>query len=202
MKNQLSAERLRLKITLEGSDPPIWRRVEVNSDLTFLQLHRVIQQAMGWEGHHAHEFDVARTRIGPSGPDDSPFMDNDDVVPEHSARLFEWLEGRQKFRYWYDFGDDWWHQVVVEKRLPPDAAAKSVILLDGARACPPEDCGGIPGYYGLLEILADPTHGEREHFLQWLGGTFDPEAFDLAAQARKVAGVVRGPRRAKKGDAG
>lgn len=198
----LLVERLRLKITLEGSDPPIWRRVEVNDDITFYQLHRVIQQAMGWEDCHLHEFDVARTRVGTRSADDMMFAVRDVMLPERSTRLFELLEGRRKFRYWYDFGDDWWHEIAIEKRLPPDATAKPTILLDGARACPPEDCGGIPGYFALLDILDDPAHEERAGVLDWLGGDFDPEVFDLAIQARKVAGVIRGGRQSKTGRAG
>lgn len=201
MINRPIANRLRLKITLEGSEPPIWRRVEVNDDITFFQLHRVIQQAMGWEDCHLHEFDVVRIRVGTRSADDAMFMIRDVMLPERSTQLFELLEGRRKFRYWYDFGDDWWHEVVIEKRLPPDAAAKPAVLLDGAKACPPEDCGGIHAYYNLLEILADPSLDEYADILDWLGGTFDPEAFDLAARARKVAGVIRGPKQVKVADA-
>ncbi len=197
MNNSFPGGRLRLKITLNGSEPPIWRRVEVNDDITFHQLHRVIQQAMGWEDCHLHEFEVARTRIGTRGGDDMMFAVSDALLPERSTRLFELLDGRRKFRYWYDFGDDWWHDITIEKRLPADAAARPAVLLDGAMACPPEDCGGIPGYYALLDILGDPRHEERAEVLEWLGGAFDPRAFDLAARAGKVAGVIRGARRAK-----
>lgn len=202
MINQSPAERLRLKITLQGSDPPIWRRVEVNDDITFFQLHRVIQQAMGWEDCHLHEFDVARTRVGTRSADEAMAMVRDVMLPERSTRLFELLEGRRKFRYWYDFGDDWWHEVAIEKRLPPDAAAKPAVLLDGGRACPPEDCGGIPGYFNLLEILVDPAHEEHGDVLDWLGGTFDPETLDFTTRARKVAGVFRSSKRSKEADAG
>lgn len=189
--------RLRLKITLQWSEPPIWRRVEVNDDLTFFQLHRVIQQAMGWRECHLHEFTVAKTRIGSRSHDDLIMGIRDDLYPEKTTLLREMLGNRRKFRYWYDFGDDWWHEITIEKRLPPDVSAKPAVLLDGAMACPPEDCGGIPGYYALLDILKDPNHEDREDMLSWLGGDFDPQTFDLAARARKVASVIRGPRRTK-----
>lgn len=201
MINPFPSERLHLKITLEGSEPPIWRRVEVNDDISFYQLHRVIQQAMGWQDCHLHEFEVARTRVGTRSTDDMMLAVCDVMLPERSTRLFGLLDGRRKFRYWYDFGDDWWHEIVIEKRLPPDAAAKPAVLLDGAMACPPEDCGGISGYYALLDILSDPEHEEREDLLAWLGGAFDPKAFDLALRARKVGGVIRGARRVKTDDA-
>jgi hypothetical protein len=84
-----------------------------------------------------------------------------------------------KIGYEYDFGDGWDHQVAIEKALPPNAAFKRPVCLAGANACPPEDCGGVEGYYRLLGILGDPNHPEHEEMKEWLGGEFDPTEFDL-----------------------
>ena len=190
--------RLRLKITLEGSEPAIWRRVEVNDALTFFQLHRVIQEAMGWEDDHLHEFVVARQRVGTAYDDDVMFMEQEETIPERRTRLSDLLKDNKKFRYWYDFGDDWWHTVTIEKRLPADPEAPPAQLVAGENACPPEDCGGVWGYADLLGALADPDHEQHENFKDWIGGDFDPRAFDLQAHARQVTKTVRKPARAKK----
>jgi len=190
--------RLRLKITLEGSEPAIWRRVEVNDNLTFFQLHRVIQQAMGWEDYHLHEFEVARQRVGTRSAEDVMFMERDEMIPERSTRLGQLLEGRRKFRYWYDFGDDWWHTIAIEKRLPADREAPPAQLVGGENACPPEDCGGIWGYADLLDALADPNHEGHEDATDWLGEDFAPGAFDLQSHAKRVAATVRKSVQAKK----
>ena len=190
-----AAARLQLKIVLDNLKPAIWRRVLVNDDLSFLQLHRVIQCAMGWEDCHMHEFQLVspRTSIGTPSADDF-FGSEQPMLPERTTRLAGVLSGKKKFRYWYDFGDDWWHTITVEKRLPPDPAAPSVELLAGEFACPPEDCGGPHGYADMLDIAADPRHPEHGEIVEWLGD-FDPEEFDLSAHARRVAALVKTKRK-------
>jgi hypothetical protein len=175
---------LQLLITLQGIEPPIWRRVVVSGTLTFEQLHEVIQRAMGWYGCHLHEFRVGPTRLGI--PSDDDFFDDGDVVIESDTTLAEQLGKKRKFRYWYDFGDDWWHEIAVEKRLPANPDAAPAELIDGARACPPEDCGGPWGYARLLEVLADPQHPDHKEMSEW-AGAIDPEAFDLGRTRHEVA---------------
>ncbi len=183
------ARRLRLKITLEHFRPAIWRRVEVDDDLTFRDFHRVLQKAMGWYDCHLHEFRVAGQRVSLPSPDDDLF-DDGPALPEDTTTLGELLEGQRKFRYWYDFGDDWWHTIAIEKRLPPDPDAPPAVLVAGKGACPPEDCGGVYGYADLLEVLNNPDNEEYEETRKWLGGDFDPSHFDLAAHAMRVVAVV------------
>lgn len=190
--------RLSLRISLDNVEPAIWRRVEVNDDLTFYQLHRVIQQAMGWGGYHMHEFDVARQRVGTRDAEDAMFMAPNEMIPERSTRVGQLLGRCRKFRYWYDFGDDWWHTIAVEKRLPADPEAAPAVLVAGENACPPEDCGGPWGYADLLDSLRDPASEGYADACDWVGNDFDPTAFDLAAHAKRVAGVIRRPARAKK----
>lgn len=194
-----TSKRLQLKIVLDNLDPVIWRRVVVSESLTFLQLHKVIQAAMGWEDCHMHEFELAapRLRIGTNSPGDLGFFgDSERLLPERTTRLADVLAGKRKFRYWYDFGDDWWHTVIIEKRLPPDPTVPPAQLLAGEFSCPPEDCGGPPGYVDMMEIIATSDHPEREGIMNWLG-PFDPLAFDLERTAKDVARTVRPPKARK-----
>jgi hypothetical protein len=168
----------RLKVTLEDIRPPIWRRLEVPGDIRFDALHDVIQLAFGWEDCHLHHFVLGKTTIGMhDGEAYGPQLD------ERKVRLDEIAEAKSKLIYEYDFGDGWRHRIVVEKvtPVPAGAAAPPPVCLGGARACPPEDCGGPYGYQEKLEVLADPTHEDRADLLEWLGGSFDAEAFDLEA---------------------
>ncbi len=114
------------------------------------------------------------------------------LLPEHSARLGETLGKRRKFRYWYDFGDDWWHTITIDKRLPGDPATPAAVFIEGENACPPEDCGGPWGYADLLEALADPDHPERSELAEWAGDV-DPGRFDAEA-ARQRLSRIRHPR--------
>lgn len=199
MNNSTNPERLQLKIVLDNLKPAIWRRVMVNESLTFLQLHKAIQAAMGWEDCHMHEFELAspRMRIGTNAPGDFGFFGTDEhLLPERTTRLADVLAGKRKFRYWYDFGGDWWHTVSIEKRLPPDPNAPPVQLLGGEFACPPEDCGGPMGYADMMEIAATPGHPEHEEIMDWLG-PFDPLVFDVEQVAKDVARVVRLPKTRK-----
>lgn len=177
--------RLRLKITLERFRPAIWRRVEVDDDLTFWEFHRVIQLAMGWEDCHLHEFRVAGQSVRIADLEGDIFGDR--AIPEESTTLGELLEGQRKFRYWYDFGDDWWHTITVEKPLPPDPDAPPAMLVAGKGACPPEDCGGVLGYANLLYTLNDPNDEEYKESRDWFGDDFDHSVFDFEAHAARVA---------------
>ena len=183
---------LQLRITLLNVKPTVKRRVLVNAKLTFLQLHHVIQAAMGWHDCHLHEFEVGRQRIGTSSKEDN-FFGGEPALPEGKHHLDEMLANHKKFRYWYDFGDDWWHEITVEKRLNANPEDPPVRLIDGENACPPEDCGGPWGYAELCAVLADTAHPEHEEMLEWVGDEFDPKAFDLDASAKQVSRCVRTP---------
>lgn len=166
------------KITLKGIRPPIWRRFQVHSDITFYELHRIIQEVMGWYDGHLHLFDLGGMII----TDGETLAEVwEDGVDEQRTRLPQFIrQAGQKLRYEYDFGDGWEHELLLEKILPAEAGVHYPRCLKGKRACPPEDCGGVWGYAGLLEAMADKSHSEREMYLEWLGDEVDPEAFDLA----------------------
>ena len=164
-----------IKVTLEGSKPPIWRRILLRSDVTLAELHRLIQAAMGWWDYHLHQFIVGQTYFGEPHPDYGFEMHD-----EKRVKLDQIVTGEKfKFRYEYDFGDSWLHNLLVEKVLPPEPDQPYPMCIKGKGACPPEDVGGIWGYYMFLEAIQDPDHPEHEDYLEWVGGEFDPEAFDL-----------------------
>ena len=167
-----------IKVTLRDSRPPIWRRLEVPSGSTLHQLHNIIQSAFGWEDYHMWAFETPAERYG--------VADRDLGIRSAASKRLSQVASRigDKFRYTYDFGDDWEHDIIVEAVTEAESAAAYPRCLTGRRAGPPEDCGGIWGYVYLVEILADPAHEEHKERLEWLGLNsayeFDPAAFDLA----------------------
>lgn len=172
-----SSQIYQLKITLRGSRPPIWRRVLAPGDITLAKLHAVVQAAMGWYDSHLHEFTVDGMSYGVPHPDYGG-----EVKSERRVKLSEVATApKAKLRYVYDFGDDWDHEILVEKILPPEPGVQYPVCIAGRRACPPEDCGGVWGYANFLAAIQDPAHPEHDDMLEWIGGSFDSEAFDLEA---------------------
>lgn len=163
-----------LKVTLNHIKPPIWRRVEVPVDVKLGKLHRILQAAMGWTDIHLHAFRIGNECYGVPDPDFPS-----DTKNERNIRLDSVAQQGDRFFYDYDFGDGWEHEIKVEKILPAETAVHYPRCVDGKRACPPEDCGGPPGYEYLLEALADPEHEEHDSMIEWIGGEFDPEVFDV-----------------------
>jgi hypothetical protein len=174
-----------LKITLGNVRPPIWRRVQVK-DCTLADLHEVIQVAMGWESSHLYSFHVRGIEYS------DPEMTGGELDMEDSgrAKLSRLIPGEKfKFGYVYDFGDNWDHDIVVEKLLPPEPGRTYPACLAGKRACPPEDVGGAWGYHRFVEAIRNPEHAEHEELLDWAGGEFDAEKFDIDEVNRELAGL-------------
>lgn len=165
-----------LKVTLKHIRPAIWRRLQVPADIKLGKLHLALQDALGWTNSHLHQFLVDDRRIGMKDFDDGF---SDDLEDEKRIKLSQIAVEKSRLVYEYDFGDGWEHEIVVEKALPAVDGIRYPICTGGKRACPPEDCGGVGGYERLLEIIANPGDDEHEQMLEWLGGPFDPEAFDL-----------------------
>jgi Plasmid pRiA4b ORF-3-like protein len=168
------------KIVLLGPKPPIWRRLQVPGNANLGWLHAVLQTTMGWTNSHLHHFLTRDASYSdPRFNEDSVFGDQPDRDEARAKLLQVAPEAGSQFGYEYDFGDSWEHEVTVEKILPPGSGlAEAALCLDGARACPPEDCGGIWGYADLLKILGKPKHPEHKTMKEWIGGSFDAEAFD------------------------
>ncbi len=178
-----SAEAYEIQMFLADSDPPIWRRLAVRSDITLARLHDVIQIVMGWEDYHLHQFilgdDKNPTYYG--RPDPGLGMDwGPQTLSDAKVQLRDVVQRRGfRFFYEYDFGDSWIHGLEIVEVKPLEKGARYPACLAGERAGPPEDCGGVWGYDNLLQAIADPKHEDHDDLLEWLGGEFDPEAFDL-----------------------
>lgn len=174
-----------MKVTLQNIRPPIWRRIQVPSDLTLRKFHRILQDAMGWYDSHLHQFTIRGVYYAERNPEWEGF--GPPVRSERTTRLEDVVSGpKMKFVYEYDFGDGWEHEILVEKVLPPEEGVRYPVCVTGAPACPPEDCGGPWGYAELLEAIRDRNHERHEELLEWVGARFDPEAFDLAGINRAL----------------
>ncbi|MGD8750265.1 MAG: plasmid pRiA4b ORF-3 family protein, partial [Anaerolineales bacterium] len=165
-----------LRISLDGVQPSIWRRIQVPAEVSLFQLHFIFQIALGWTNSHLHEFIISGHYYG------TP-LENGWETREIRDEKEYWLEqvvpdkGFQ-FGYLYDFGDGWEHTILVEDILERTEGQHYPTCLGGARACPPEDVGGIWGYEDFLEAIAAPDHPEHQSYLTWIGDDFDAEAFD------------------------
>ncbi|MFZ5552888.1 MAG: plasmid pRiA4b ORF-3 family protein [Bacteroidota bacterium] len=179
-------EIIQLKIKLRGSEPEIWRRIQVDYDTSFFDLHHIIQITMGWQNYHLYEFRFENYRV--SEPDE----EMDGIYPD-----LQYLDPRNEVgpclgkvgvtcEYEYDFGDGWKHDIVVEKIINADAKTKYLACIGGELRCPPEDCGGIHGFYHTLRVLADKSDPEHKEMKTWVGKNYDPEKFDIESVNRKL----------------
>lgn len=183
-----AAERVyQFKITLKEIEPPIWRRIQTKN-CTLDKLHEHIQTAMGWTNSHLHQFEINGVRHGDpeliyegwedeGPPVDSRWLRISKIVPADSKRF--------SFDYEYDFGDGWEHEILFEGCLRAEKGVRYPLCVEGERACPPEDVGGIGGYEEYLEAMAGPKHERHEEFMEWRG-PFDPEAFDAKAATKEM----------------
>ena len=175
------------KITLLDIAPPVWRRIQVK-DCSVDRLHECIQTAMGWTNSHLHRFEIQGIVCG----DPELVCDNPEsfvginsretmvsqIVPQSGSRFH--------FSYEYDFGDRWRHEIVFEGCLASEKGVRYPLCLEGERCCPPEDVGGVWGYAGFLEAIADPSHPECDEWMTWVGGEFDPARFDPRVATRDM----------------
>ncbi len=167
-----------IQISLKYSKPKIWRRLLIPSDLFLREFHMINQTAMGWEDSHLHQFIKKDTFYKEKMLDDF-FWNDFRHVDYENVKVSDLLKKvKDKIIYEYDFGDSWEHDIILEKILPPDNNLQYPICLTGRMNCPPEDCGGIGGYYYMLEALEDVEHEEYEDFFEWLDGDFDPKYFN------------------------
>jgi hypothetical protein len=176
------------KITLLDIMPAIWRRIQV-PDCPLADLHEYIQAAFGWRNYHMHQFDIDGERYGPPAPDDMDFgLEMIDETGVTLGKLIPKSGRKSRWIYEYDFGDGWRHEILFEGFPPADPKAKYPQCVEGARACPPEDCGGPWGYADYLAAIGDPQHERHEELLEWRGPC-DPEAFDAKAATKAMRKV-------------
>jgi hypothetical protein len=182
---------IQLKITLDETKPAIWRRVQVEKQTTFFELHHIIQIAFGWKNYHLYEFTVDGHKLG--APED--YMTNVPLLEEGVIDAREItldslvVQLSESFKYQYDFGDNWKHEIVVEKFLPKSNRIRYPKCTAGKLNCPPEDCGGIPGFYNLLNIISNRKHPEHRETFIWLGGKYKPELFEKELVNKELASL-------------
>ena len=163
-----------LKITLNHIKPVIWRRFIVDSNIKLPDLHKVIQTVMGWTNSHLHQF-VKDKKFYSEPEEDS----HSKYIDYRKIRLNQIVSNeKESFLYEYDFGDGWEHKIILEKILK-NHKQKYPTCVDGKRNCPPEDCGGPFGYENLLDALTNSKHEDHKEMMEWIGGGFDTEYFDI-----------------------
>jgi hypothetical protein len=185
-----------LRIEIKYIEPLIWRRVAVRTSMTLKALHMVIQAAMGWLDCHLWEFTVGDSRYGSPDPE-RPHVKNGEIT-QLAAIL---ASGTRKFLYVYDFGDNWEHRIIVEEISNTEADAIYPRFLGGERRCPPEDCGGPPGYFDFIENIANKGNKKATEALMWYGGSYNPDDIDekqVEIALRKIADRARRSKAVKK----
>jgi hypothetical protein len=165
-------------VELAEIEPPIWRRLAVPGRRSLHAVHEILQTAMGWLDYHLYQFDIGGTRYDHPNPDD-----RDPASPDPRRYTLDQLGLLQgtRFGYTYDFGDDWHHELTVEGVTPLPSSFLLPVCLGGARACPPEDCGGVGGYGELVAAIRQPKSAAAREYREWLGRVYDPEELDLGA---------------------
>lgn len=205
---------VQLRITLLGTRPKIWRRVLCPADLNLGDLHAVIQVAMGWQDAHLHQFTLPGKKLTRKEGDElrrralklnvdlreltgerifsNPSFQLEYTEDEDAAQLADVAPAaKSKLFYLYDMGDSWEHEILVEKRVDPEPGSPILQCIAGEGACPPEDSGGLWGYYDKLEALKDPDHEYHDETVEWLGADYNPDAFDLPHVNRDLSKMAR-----------
>jgi hypothetical protein len=170
------------KITLDGVKPAVWRRIQVPEDYSFWDLHVAIQDAMGWQDYHLHEFKIANPKTGNNAPIGIPDDETDwsrATLPGWEVAIIDYftMDNRSAI-YNYDFGDNWQHRIRLEAIEKAKPELKYPRCVAGDRACPPEDVGGAWGYEQFLRVIGDQMHSRHEQMLEWVGGSFEPDYFN------------------------
>jgi len=171
-----STQAYQLYVELEWVRPKVWRRFLVPITIELPLLHTTLLFGTGWQGGHVHEFVFGHDNYGRK----EPGLDLPEVMDEEHVTLREALGTRKTFVYVYDYGDNWRHKVKVEKIVVLDTPISRGVCIGGENACPPEDVGGAPGYEDFVAALANPNDPEHDSLKEWIGGSFDPAAFDIA----------------------
>lgn len=201
MKNSESIEPIpapqriyQFKVSLIGITPLIWRRIQTR-DCALDRLHQYIQVAFDWWTYHLYRFEIDKKTYGDPSLLQDGFNDIecDDALRTRVSRIIPRDGSRLQFLYIYDFGDNWRHEVLFEGCLRARPGERYPLCIEGARACAPEDVGGVRGYYEYIEAMADPSHKQHAEWLGWRG-PFDPEKFDAEATTKKMRRGIPKPK--------
>ena len=196
MKKASSAECVEeivtIRIELAGSEPLIWREVEVPTSITLGELHTIVQYVMNWEDDHLWEFTIGKERFGLNTGDSWDYQPKRDA---DMVRLRDVLKPRRtKIQYLYDFGDSWEHSITVTKVRQGEPGAAYPRYIGGENNAPPEDCGGLYGFYNLLDAVGDPAHPDHNYAAEWFED-YDPKHVD-ASRIKQALGAIVAHRRA------
>lgn len=171
-------EIIQLTVSLQGSDPLIWRTILVQKGTSFFELHHIIQIAMGWKNYHLFEFNLDGYRVGMIEESEEGYGSNQ-LLDAGKTLLTDIISlEKDNFHYNYDFGDYWVHEVTVDQLLPKEPNMVYPFCVNGQFNCPPEDCGGIGGFYNMLNVLQDKKHPDYKDMRTWIGKKYDPDVFD------------------------
>jgi prepilin-type processing-associated H-X9-DG protein len=171
------------KVTLRDISPPIWRLIQVPANYSFWDFHVAIQDAMGWLDCHLHIFKCKDKKeeetVAIGIPDPDGYGENQ-ILPGWKKSIRDYFtEAGDGCEYEYDFGDGWEHEIILEKIIEKEKGSKLPRCIDGKRACPPEDCGGPPGYDDLINIFSGPKNDSYKEMVDWLGRVYEPEKFNV-----------------------
>lgn len=179
LKNHL----FQFKIELQEIEPLIWRRILVPADYNFWDLHVAIQDSMGWQDYHLHQFEIrgkGKRKEDHIGIPDFDRMEGlQEVYPGWEILMFTYFNDLGvEAKYLYDYGDSWYHNVKLEGYIFREKNVKYPVCIGGERACPPEDCGGVTGYYNVINTLTDPKKTDYIDMKRWVGKKWSPEKFN------------------------
>jgi Plasmid pRiA4b ORF-3-like protein len=184
-------EAIQIKISLDSTSPVIWREMLIPKNISFYKFHHMIQIAMGWTNSHLFEFNIEGYRVGEIFGNMEE-LDDDKVIDGKIAKLIDLVnEPGEIFKYWYDFGDSWMHTITIVKYISLENTHQLPFCIGGELKCPPEDCGGISGFYDFLSIMSNAKHKEYKEMKQWFGGKFNPVELDLIKINKKLKNIDR-----------
>ena len=184
-----------IKVSIRDTHPPVWRRLQIPEGITFHELNAIIQLAFDWCGYHAYNFEVGATLHDMGMFIELPELDDGwgDYEAKNSKKekIDKYFKDYKRMKYTYDFGDDWIHDIIIEKTIETDNKLTKPICIKAKMADLPEDCGGPYGYEELLDILSDKNNERYNEMKEWVDGGFtnwydDREYVDIEEINRRL----------------
>lgn len=183
-----------IKISIMEIEPAIWRRLKIPGNITFQQLHQIIQAAFGWLDSHLYKFQFDKTIITTPDDDYAPgelYGEDKIELDSENTKINKFFDAYDNCEYDYDFGDSWYHKIIIEKRLKDTKRNNIPECTGGARFRPPEDVGGTGGYEDFIKIIKNKKNPERDEYLGWAekdtrGFIYDPDYFNINEVNRRL----------------